>query len=79
MPGGAGEILSGAFKTMGQFPIGHHAVMFLKLPFGCAQVMVNHLIAKGRDIECLTLARAVGYHIDRRVFLNANRTVVLNA
>ena len=37
------------------------------------------LIAKGRDIECLTLARAVGYHIDRRVFLNANRTVVLNA
>ncbi|UFQ97429.1 formyltetrahydrofolate deformylase [Pseudomonas wenzhouensis] len=37
------------------------------------------LIAKGRDIECLTLARAVGYHIERRVFLNANRTVVLNA
>ncbi|MDH1629410.1 formyltetrahydrofolate deformylase, partial [Pseudomonas mosselii] len=33
------------------------------------------LIAKGRDIECLTLARAVGYHIERRVFLNANRTV----
>jgi formyltetrahydrofolate deformylase len=35
------------------------------------------LIAKGRDIEGLTLARAVGYHIERRVFLNANRTVVL--
>ncbi|CRN06479.1 formyltetrahydrofolate deformylase [Pseudomonas fulva] len=35
------------------------------------------LIAKGRDIECLTLARAVGYHIEKRVFLNANRTVVL--
>ncbi len=35
------------------------------------------LIAKGRDIECLTLARAIGYHIERRVFLNANRTVVL--
>lgn len=35
------------------------------------------LIAKGRDIECLTLARAVGYHLERRVFLNANRTVVL--
>ncbi|MGC3158965.1 formyltetrahydrofolate deformylase, partial [Pseudomonas aeruginosa] len=34
-------------------------------------------IAKGRDIECLTLARAVGYHFERRVFLNANRTVVL--
>ncbi|WP_312271183.1 formyltetrahydrofolate deformylase [Pseudomonas sp.] len=35
------------------------------------------LVAKGRDIECLTLARAVGYHLERRVFLNANRTVVL--
>ena len=35
------------------------------------------LIAKGREIEGLTLARAVGYHIERRVFLNANRTVVL--
>jgi formyltetrahydrofolate deformylase len=35
------------------------------------------LVAKGRDVECLTLARAVGYHIERRVFLNANRTVVL--
>ena len=34
-------------------------------------------VAKGRDIEGLTLARAVGYHIERRVFLNANRTVVL--
>ncbi|AIR88477.1 formyltetrahydrofolate deformylase [Pseudomonas cremoricolorata] len=37
----------------------------------------DDLIAKGRDIECLTLARAVGYHLERRVFLNANRTVVL--
>ncbi len=35
------------------------------------------LIAKGRDIECLTLAKAVGFHIERRVFLNASRTVVL--
>lgn len=35
------------------------------------------LVAKGRDIECLTLARAVGYFLERRVFLNANRTVVL--
>ena len=35
------------------------------------------LIAKGRDIECQTLARAVGFHVERRVFLNANRTVVL--
>ncbi|HCJ28643.1 MAG TPA: formyltetrahydrofolate deformylase [Pseudomonas sp.] len=35
------------------------------------------LIAKGRDIECLTLAKAVGYFLERRVFLHANRTVVL--
>ena len=34
------------------------------------------LVAKGRDIECLTLARAIGHHIERRVFLHANRTVV---
>ncbi|MCP1673215.1 formyltetrahydrofolate deformylase [Natronocella acetinitrilica] len=43
---------------------------------------VNHadypedLIAKGRDIECITLARAVGHHLERRVFLYAGRTVV---
>ena len=35
------------------------------------------LVAKGRDIECLTLARAVGYFLERRVFLNGNRSVVL--
>jgi len=35
------------------------------------------LIAKGRDIECLTLAKAIDFHIERRVFLNANRTVIL--
>ena len=35
------------------------------------------LIARGRDIEAQTLARAVGYHIERRVFLNGSRTVVL--
>ncbi|PAU75275.1 formyltetrahydrofolate deformylase [Halomonas salipaludis] len=34
------------------------------------------LVAKGRDIECLTLARAVAYHLERRVFLNDKRTVV---
>jgi formyltetrahydrofolate deformylase len=37
------------------------------------------LIAKGRDIECQTLAKAIAYHLERRVFLNANRTVVLHA
>ncbi|SDJ31538.1 formyltetrahydrofolate deformylase [Billgrantia gudaonensis] len=34
------------------------------------------LVAKGRDVECLTLARAVAYHLERRVFLHAKRTVV---
>lgn len=34
------------------------------------------LVAKGRDVECMTLARAVVYHVERRVFLNKRRTVV---
>lgn len=34
------------------------------------------LIAKGRDIERITLSRAVKYHTEKRVFLNGNRTVV---
>lgn len=36
----------------------------------------DDLVVKGRDVECLTLAKAVGYHVERRVFLHANRTVV---
>jgi formyltetrahydrofolate deformylase len=36
------------------------------------------LVAKGRDIECLTLSRAVALHVSRRVFLHANRTVVFD-
>lgn len=34
------------------------------------------LVAKGRDIECLTLARGISYHLERRVFLHGGRTVV---
>ncbi|MBB3230378.1 formyltetrahydrofolate deformylase [Halomonas stenophila] len=34
------------------------------------------LVAKGRDVECLTLARAVAYHVERRAFLHKRRTVV---
>ena len=34
------------------------------------------LAAKGRDIECLTLSRAVRCHIERRIFLHGNKTVV---
>lgn len=36
------------------------------------------LIAKGRDIERVTLSRAVKYHIEKRIFLNGNRTVVFS-
>ncbi|WP_104202436.1 formyltetrahydrofolate deformylase [Billgrantia saliphila] len=36
------------------------------------------LVAKGRDIECLTLAKAVALHVERRVFLHASRTVVFD-
>ncbi|MGI9331439.1 MAG: formyltetrahydrofolate deformylase [Gammaproteobacteria bacterium] len=35
------------------------------------------LAAVGRDIESLTLARAVKLHIDRRVLLNGRKTVIL--
>jgi formyltetrahydrofolate deformylase len=34
------------------------------------------LIEIGRDVECLTLARALRYQLSHRVFLNGNKTVV---
>ncbi|SEP70117.1 formyltetrahydrofolate deformylase [Faunimonas pinastri] len=36
------------------------------------------LVAKGRDIEARVLARAVRYHVERRVFLNGIKTVVFS-
>ncbi len=36
------------------------------------------LMAVGRDVECLALARAVRWHTEHRVFLNADRTVVFS-
>ena len=36
------------------------------------------LVRKGRDIERRVLARAVRYHIDNRVILDGNKTVVFN-
>ena len=36
----------------------------------------DELAAVGRDAEAITLARAVKYHIEHRVFLNGSRTVV---
>ena len=38
----------------------------------------NDLLAVGRDLEALALARAVRYHVERRVFLNGDKTVVLS-
>jgi formyltetrahydrofolate deformylase len=37
----------------------------------------EELMAVGRDMECLALARAVRWHAEHRVFLNTDRTVVL--
>ena len=37
---------------------------------------VDELSELGRDIECQVLARAVRYHLERRVFLDGRKTVV---
>ncbi len=37
---------------------------------------VEDLVAVGRDVESMTLARAVKLHLDHRVFLDGNKTVV---
>lgn len=34
------------------------------------------LAEKGRHIECITLARALRYHIEKRIFLNEGKTIV---
>ena len=36
----------------------------------------DQLVGVGRDNECMALAKAVKYHIERRVFLDGNKTVV---
>jgi formyltetrahydrofolate deformylase len=36
----------------------------------------DQLVAVGRDLECLALARAVQWHLEHRILLNGNRTVV---
>ncbi len=38
---------------------------------------VEDLVAVGRDVESITLARAVKLHTEQRVFLNGHKTVVL--
>jgi formyltetrahydrofolate deformylase len=37
----------------------------------------DDLAAIGRDVESITLARAVKLHIEHRVFVNGSKTVVL--
>jgi formyltetrahydrofolate deformylase len=36
----------------------------------------DDLVAVGRDVECLVLARAVRCHLEHRIFLNGPKTVV---
>ena len=36
----------------------------------------DELVAAGRDVEAQVLARAVRWHVERRVLLNGARTVV---
>jgi len=37
----------------------------------------DDLVAVGRDVECITLARAVRLHIEHRICLNGRKTVIL--
>ncbi len=36
----------------------------------------EQLTAIGRDVECVTLARAVRWHVEHRIVLNGSKTVV---
>ncbi len=38
----------------------------------------EHLMRVGRDNECQALARAVKYHIEQRVFVDGNKTVIFH-
>jgi formyltetrahydrofolate deformylase len=37
---------------------------------------LEHFVNTGRDVECAVLARAVQWHVEHRVLVNGNRTVV---
>ena len=39
---------------------------------------VHHLVAKGRDLEKVVLARAVRYHLENRVLIVGGKTVVFD-
>jgi len=38
----------------------------------------DQLVAAGRDVESQVLARAVRYHLERRILINGNKTVVFS-
>jgi formyltetrahydrofolate deformylase len=38
----------------------------------------DELASIGRDVECRVMARAVTWHLERRVLLNGGRTVVFD-
>jgi formyltetrahydrofolate deformylase len=40
------------------------------------EVTPDQLVARGRDVECRALARAVKWHSEHRVLLNGHRTVI---
>jgi formyltetrahydrofolate deformylase len=52
-------------------PIIEQAVQPVDHTFGA-----DHLVSVGRDTETIALARAVKLHIDHRVFLDGNKTLV---
>lgn len=39
---------------------------------------VEDMIGKGRDLEKLVLARAISYHLERKILIHENRTLVFN-
>jgi len=39
---------------------------------------LQDLVQKGRDLEKIVLSRAVGWHLEKRVLLYANKTVVFD-
>ena len=39
---------------------------------------LEHLIQKGRDLEKVVLSRAVRWHIENRILLYGNKTVIFD-
>ena len=87
LPGFKGARLSPGLRTRRQADRGHRALRDRGSgrrphhrtdggPRG-PQLRPAQLLAAGRDMECVALARAVRLYLERRVFINDNRTVVL--